>query len=147
MTVMGNPSRRRHVLQRYPRWGGQVPSRSEEVVAMIAYVGAIVLGLILLGQVVPLVVYLSRRHASPFVRYHAAQALNVTLTFPLYAFSAALAGLLLSFDSPIAALAVMGPIGLIGWSITAIQLTRGASAADHGEFHEIPHWICSPFLR
>ena len=147
MTVMGNSSRRRHVLQRYPRWGGPVPSRSEEVVAMISYVGAIVLGLILLGQIVPLVVYLSRRHASPFTRFHAAQALNVTLTFPIYAFSAALAGVMLALGSRVAALAVMIPIAAIGWAITARHLVRGASAADHGEIVEIPHWICSPFVH
>jgi len=146
MTVMGDPSRRRHVLQRYPRWGGQVPSRSEEVAAMIAYAGAIVLGLILLGQVVPLVVYLSRRHVSPFVRYHAAQALNVTLTFPIYAFSAAIVGVLIALDSRLAALAVMLPIVVTGWAITARHLAQGASAANHGEFVEIPHWICSPFV-
>jgi len=147
MTVMGDPSRRRHVLQRYPRWGGQVPSRSEEMTAMIAYVGAIVLGLILLGQLVPLVVYLSRRHASPFVRYHAAQALNVTLTFPLYTLSAAIVGVLIALDSRVAALAVMLPIAAIGWVLTARHLTRGASAAEHGEIVELPHWICSPFVR
>ena len=145
--MMGNSSRRRHVVPRYSQWGGEMPARSEQKLARLGYLLAIFPGLILFGQVAPLVIYLSRRQSSAFVRCHAAQALNVTLTFLLYALSAAIAGLLLSLDSPVAALAVVSPIALAGWAITAHQLTRGASAADHGEFVEIPHWICTPFVR
>jgi uncharacterized membrane protein len=140
MTVMSD-DRRRHVL-RHRKWGGHVPSRTEEMYGASGYFGAI-----LTGPVLPLFVYLSRRQASPFVRWHAAQALNVTLTFGVYLVCGAIAGFLLSLDSPKAALWVMVPIAVIGWLITVRHLVRGASAAAGGGFREIPSWICSPFVR
>jgi uncharacterized protein len=140
MAVMGN-DRQRHVV-RHRRWGGYVPSRTEEVYGAFGYVGAI-----LTGPVLPLFVYLSRRRASPFVRWHAARALNVALTFLLYLVCGAIAGSLLSLDSPKAALWVMVPIAVIGWLITVRHLVRGATTAVSGEFREIPAWICSPFVH
>jgi uncharacterized Tic20 family protein len=140
MAVMGD-DRRRHVL-RHRRWGGYVPSRTEEVYGAFGYFGAI-----LTGPVLPLFVYLSRRRASPFVRWHAAQALNVTLTFLVYLVCGAIAGVLLALDSPKAALWIMVPIAVIGWLITVSQLVRGASAAAGGDFYQIPNWICSPLVH
>jgi hypothetical protein len=104
------------------------------------------LGAILTGPVLPLFVYVSRRRASPFVRWHAAQALNVTLTFLLYLLCGAITGFLLSLDSARAALWVMVPIAVIGWLIMARHLVRAAAAAAGGDFLEIPAWICSPFV-
>jgi uncharacterized Tic20 family protein len=103
-------------------------------------------GAIFTGPVLPLFVYLSRRHASPFVRWHAAQALNVALTFLLYLLCGAIAGFLLSLDSSKAALWVMVPIAVIGWLVMARHLVRAAAAAAAGDFLQIPAWICSPFV-
>ena len=119
-----------------------MPSRTEELYGAFGYVGAI-----LTGPVLPLFVYLSRRNASPFVRWHAAQALNVTLTFLLYLVCGAIAGFLLSLDSARAALWIMVPIAVIGWLTTARNLLRGAAAAAGGDFFQIPAWICSPFVQ
>jgi uncharacterized Tic20 family protein len=141
MTLMGSEYRRRHML-RHRRWGGQVASRTEELAGSFGYLGGIVT-----GPIVPLGVYLSRRRTSPFVRWHAAQALNVTLTFTLYLVCGAIVGFLLSLDTPKAALALMIPIAVIGWLFTAWQLVRGAAAASAGDFREMPTWICSPFIR
>jgi uncharacterized Tic20 family protein len=140
MTVMGN-DRQRHVI-RHRKWGGYVPSRTEEVYGAFGYFGAI-----LTGPVLPLLVYLSRRRVSPFVRWHSAQALNVALTFLLYLVCGAIAGFLLSLDTPKAALSIMVPVAVAGWLITALYLVRGANGAVGGEFREIPAWICSPFVR
>jgi uncharacterized protein len=137
---MGNDRWRHAVRDR--RWGGYVPSRTEAVYGAFGYFGAI-----LTGPVLPLFVYLSRRAASPFVRWHAAQAVNVSLTFLLYLVCGAIAGFLLSLDSPKAALWIMVPIAVLGWLTTVRQLVRGASAAAAGDFRQIPAWICSPFVR
>ncbi len=141
MTVMGNEYRRRHVL-RHPRWGGHVPSRTEELLGTFGYLGAI-----FTGPLLPLAVYLSRRRASPFVRWHAAQALNVTVTFMLYLVCGSIAGFLLSLDTAKAALEVMVPIAALGWLIMVRELVRAAAAAAAGDFFEMPGWICSPFVR
>jgi uncharacterized Tic20 family protein len=141
MTVMDNGYRRRPTF-RHPRWGGRVPSRTEELLSSYGYLGAIVT-----GPILPLAVYLSRRRVSPFVRWHAAQALNVALTFLVYLVCGAIVGFLLSLDSARAALIIMVPVAVLGWVIMVRQLVSGAAAASAGDFREIPGWICSPFVR
>ncbi|MGH3183794.1 MAG: DUF4870 domain-containing protein, partial [Streptosporangiaceae bacterium] len=42
------------------------------------------LGAIFLGPVIPLIVYALRARRSPFMRYHAATAVNLSLTGTLY---------------------------------------------------------------
>ena len=140
MTVMGSPYRR-HDYQQDVSWPGPPPSRGEQRSGALGYLGGIVT-----GPVLPLIVYLARRHTSEFVRSHAAQALNVTLTVALYAISGTIVGVLLSFDSAIAALAVMLPIAAVVWVTMVVYLVRGAAAAVHGEFREIPAWICASLV-
>lgn len=115
---------------------------TEELWAMLSYLGAI-----FLGPFAPLVVFLTKRRRSPFVRAHATQALNVTLTCTFYALSGLIAGGLLALDSPTAALSVMLPIATVGWLIMLVQLIRGGISANRGEFREIPRWINSPLVH
>jgi len=134
MTVIGKASQRR--LPHGPA------TRAEETLSALAYLGAIAL-----GPLVPLVVYLARRHTSWFVRWHATQALNVALTCLLYAVSGAIVGALLALDSITAALIVMVPVAAAGWLIMAVHLIRGAIIASRGDAHSMPAWICSPLVK
>ena len=118
------------------------PTAAERTLSSLGYFGAVII-----VPVVPLAVYLARRRTSPFVRWHATQALNVALTALLYAISGAIIGALLALDSVAAALAVMIPLAVIGWLITATYLARGAAAARGGGFRQIPAWICSPLVK
>jgi hypothetical protein len=136
MTVIGKAPRPQRWLPPGP------PTAAERTLGAASYFGAI-----LIVPLVPLAVYLARRRTSPFVRWHAAQALNVALTALLYAVSGAIIGTLLSFDSAVAALAVMVPLAAIGWLIIVAHLARGAAAARGGGFRQIPAWICSPFVK
>lgn len=141
MTAMGAPYHWNEYRDEYgedPSWPGPEPSRGEELSCTVGYLGGIVT-----GPVVPLAVYLAGRTASAFVRGHTAQALNVTLTVLLYAISGTIVGVLLSFDSAVAALAVMVPIATVVWVIMVVQLVRGATAAVRGEFRDMPAWICA----
>ena len=52
---------------------------SDTMPATFGYLGAIVL-----GPVIPLVIYAVRSRRSPFIRYHAATAANLALTATLY---------------------------------------------------------------
>ena len=115
---------------------------TDELAGALSYAGVIVL-----GPVVPLVVYLSVRHGSPFVRRHAAQALNVALTWLLYAVSGAIIGALLSFSTPRAALLVMVPLAFVGWLIMVTYLVLAAIAAGRGGFRQIPAWVCSTLVK
>jgi uncharacterized protein len=115
---------------------------TDESLASLSYAGVIA-G----GPVVPLVVYLRVRHGSPFVRQHAAQALNVALTWLLYAVSGAIVGALLSFSTVRAALLVMVPLAVIGWLVMATYLVLAAAAAREGGFRRIPAWVCSTLVK
>ena len=136
MTVTGKPPQPRQWLSPGP------PAQAERTLGAVGYLGAIII-----VPLVPLAVYLTRSRTSPFVRWHAAQALNVALTALLYAVSGAIIGALLSFDSAVAALAVMVPLAAIGWLIIVAHLVRGAAAARGGGFRQIPAWICSPLVK
>jgi uncharacterized Tic20 family protein len=109
---------------------------------MACYLGAIFFWLL-----APLVIYLTRGKQSIFIRSHAAQAFNLTLTGTLFAISGAIIGGLLSLDSPKAALFIVGPLLLAFWIVVLRYLIRGASSASRGDFHELPGWICVPMLH
>ena len=134
MTVIGKASQRR--LPHGPA------TRAEETLSVLAY-----LGVIALGPVVPLIVFLARRHSSWFVRWHATQALNVALTCLLYAISAAIVGALLSVDSTTTALIVMVPVATADWLIMTVNLVRAAIIASRGDAFSMPAWICSPLIK
>ena len=106
--------------------------------ATFGYLGAIVL-----GPVVPLVVYAVRSRRSPFMRYHAATALNLSLTAALYGVCCLILGGLLALDSITVALVVALPVGLVIWASMLRYLIRGAISANRGERCEMPDWICA----
>jgi len=101
------------------------------------------LGAIFLGPVVPLAVYVLRSRRSPFMRYHAATAVNLSLTAALYGLCCLILGGLLLLDSATVALVVALPAGLVIWVSALLYLIRGAIAANRGERSEAPDWICA----
>jgi len=122
--------------------GGQVVPDRDDWWAMACYLGAIFFWLL-----APLVIYLIKRNHSLFVRTHAAQAFNLTLTATLFAISGGIVAGLLALDSPKVALFVMGPVLLAFWIVVLAYVIRAASSASRDEFYEIPGWICVPALR
>jgi uncharacterized Tic20 family protein len=106
--------------------------------ATFGYLGAIVL-----GPVIPLAVYAIRSRRSPFLRYHAVAAVNLSLTATLYGLCCLILGGLLLLDSVTVALIVALPVGLVIWVSTLRYLIRGAIAANRGERSEVPDWICA----
>lgn len=106
--------------------------------ATFGYLGAIVL-----GPVIPLVVYVLRAKRSPFMRFHAAMAVNLSLTGLLYALCCLILGGLLLLDSITVALVVMLLVGFVIWVSMLRYLIRGVIAANRGERAEVPGWICA----
>jgi len=111
---------------------------SDTVPATFGYLGAIVL-----GPVVPLVVYAVGSRRSPFMRYHAATAVNLSLTATLYGLCCLILGGLLALDSATVALVVAIPLGLVIWASMLRYLIRGVISANRGERREMPDWICA----
>ncbi len=101
------------------------------------------LGAIFLGPVIPLIVYAIRARRSPFLRYHAAAAVNLSLTCTLYVVCCAILGGLLALDSVTVALIIAVPLVFGLWVSMLRYLLRGVVAANHDEQYDIPSWICA----
>ena len=110
--------------------------------ATVGYLGAIAL-----GPVIPLIVYALRARRSPFMRYHAATAVNLSLTGALYGVCCLILGGLLLLDSIAVALVVVIPVGFVIWVSMLRYLIRGAITANHGESYEVPGWICARIVK
>ncbi len=119
---------------------GRAGDGDEQVWAMTAY-----LGMIFFAFLPPLAVYLLKRE-SRYVRFHAAQALNLWITTVLYALSFVIIGGVLALDTVGAALSVGIP--LVAASAIAMLLfaIRAGLAAGSGSHYQIPGWICVPMV-
>ena len=110
--------------------------------AMFGYLAAI-----FLGPPIPLVMYMIGRRRSPFRRFHAATALNLSITGLLYALCCLILGGMLLLDSLTAALVVVIPVALVIWLSALKHLIRGIGAAHRGERYEPPAWICAQIAK
>ena len=101
------------------------------------------LGAIFLGPVIPLVIHATASKGRPLLCYHAARALNLTVTGLLYGLCCLILGGLLLLDSLSVALIVVLPVGFLIWVSMLRHLIRGVVAANRGERYEMPNWICA----
>jgi uncharacterized Tic20 family protein len=124
-----------------PSLAPQIPV-AEARPAMFGYLAAI-----FLGPLVPLVLYMIGRRRSPFRRFHAATALNLSLTGLLYALCCLILGGMLLLDSLTAAVAVVIPVAVVIWLSELKHLIRGIGAANRGERYEPPAWICARIAK
>lgn len=121
------------------------PSRSESndrTWAIFAYLGNFILSLL-----APLIIYLIKKNESRFVRYHAAQSLNMQVTYFIYE----VIGVLL--------LVLIGPLGsaflfslflvlIVSVGVAfIIYLIKAAIEANRGEFYRVPRWLCLPMVH
>ena len=109
---------------------------------MFGYIAAI-----FLGPLIPLVLYLVGRRRSPFRRFHAAMALNLSTTGLLYALCCLILAGLLLLDSTTVALVVTIPIAFGLWLSVLKYMIRGIGAANRGERYEVPAWICAQMAK
>lgn len=116
-------------------------SDTDEAWALLGY-----LGMPFISVLAPLFVYAVRRR-SPFVRRHAAQALNMSITIVLYDVCVLILGGVLALDAVSVALLVAGPIGLALWLIALFYLARAGVRASLGEFYQVPRWLCATIAR
>jgi len=114
----------------------------DEVWAMLGY-----LGVPFISIVAPLAVYLARARRSRFVRQHAAQALNLSITVLLYNLCVLILAGIMAADNVGAALLVAGPVALALWLAALYFLTRAAISAGRGQFYALPRWICATLTR
>ena len=126
-----------------PSDAGDTRSRDgDATAATFGYLGAI-----FLGPIIPLIVYAARARRSPLMRYHAAVAVNLSVTFLLYAVCCLILGGLLALDSVTVALIVGLTVGVVIWLIMLRCLISGVIAANRGERQHVPGWICAQIVH
>jgi uncharacterized Tic20 family protein len=131
------PAPGRSGLASAPDRSAQQPSRDSEVkAAKVGYLGVIVL-----GPVIPLAIYAVGGRRSPFLRKHAAAAVNLSVTCLLYGLCCAIVGGLLALDIVALGLVIGILLGLALWLTMLRYLIRGVGAASRGEQDEIPGWL------
>ena len=106
------------------------------------------LGVPFLGPVIPLGIYLTKRRASAFVRYHSAQALNLSITALLYTICVLILGAMLALDSIDVALGVVVPLAVALWLATLSLRDPGRGPGRTGATtYRIPGWLCATIVR
>jgi uncharacterized protein len=114
----------------------------DEHLAMLCY-----LSVPFLGFLVPLAVYALRGRRSSFVRGHAAQALNLSVTVLLYTFCVLIVGTILALDTISVALLIGVPLVAALWIATLGYVVRAGAAASRRDCLRIPAWICATIAR
>ncbi|ASU86339.1 DUF4870 domain-containing protein [Nocardiopsis gilva YIM 90087] len=109
--------------QPYPQQPGGPANSDDRTMALLAHLGGLFLGFL-----VPLVLYLVKKDESPFVRHHAAQALNFQiLVFIGYFVSGLLMMVFIGFLTFVAV-----------WIASIIMGIKAAMAANNGESYSYP---------
>lgn len=119
-------------------------SSDENTWAMMTYIG-----MLLVGFVAPLVIYFVKKNESALCRFHAAQALNHSITFLIHLF------VLLAFTAPLAILfenVFIFAIPMILFMIAEVIqqwvfLILGTLRAAKGQFYEFPMVVCFKMIR
>jgi uncharacterized Tic20 family protein len=109
--------------------------------AMMGY-----LGMIFFAFIPPLSIYLLKRSESRYVRFHAAQAVNLWITVSLYSLSFVIIGGILTLDAISTALSVGVPLIAAAALALLIYSVLAAAAAIRGKMYRIPGWICVPIV-
>jgi uncharacterized Tic20 family protein len=106
------------------------PARSDgRTMALLAHLGVFVGGFI-----VPLIVYLTAGKTDPFVRHHASEALNFSLTYTLFV----MVGMLISFATLFIAFIVFFPLLMIAGIGHIVLSVMAAVKANNGEWYRYP---------
>jgi uncharacterized protein len=125
-----------------PQNAAHAPEPDEERLAMLCYVGVP-----FLGPLVPLAVYLIRKHSSGFVRFHSAQALSLSITALLYTICVLILGGMLALDSLNLALIIAVPVAALLWLTILGFVVRAASRVYRGSYYRIPSWLCATIVH
>ena len=123
----------------YPQAGPYPPSPDERNMAMLAHllgiVAGLVTGLMFLG---PLIIYLIKKDESRFVRHHATEALNLTLTGLIVSAAASIVGCVLTLlVVGIFIFLLLIPYGIL----LLVYLIIASVAASRGEWYSYPNWL------
>src|SRR6266699_1321179 len=120
-------------------YGPRGPS-DDHLWALLSYLLTFVASL-----VAPLVIYLVKMNESRYVRFHAAQSLNMGITAVLYSFGVVV-GVLLALVTHGFALLLLIPLFIVFVVAHLVFLILAAIAANRGELYRVPTVLCLPLV-
>ena len=123
---------------------GQSPqvTSDDQTLAMLSYILALVASII-----APLVIYLVKMNGSRYVRFHAAQALNLGITAIIESVGILIVGILLAAITHGFGILLMVLAFLALGIAHLVYLILGAVRAYHGEPFRVPTIICFRMVR
>ena len=95
----------------------------------------------------PLIIYLVKVNESRYVRYHAAQSLNMGITAAIYAVGAFLVALALAVGTHGLGLLILIPAYLVLGIAHLVYLILAAIGAHRGELYRVPAILCFRMVR
>lgn len=122
-------------------YGPRGPS-DDHLWALLSYLLTFVAGLL-----APLIVFLVKMNESRYVRYHAAQSLNMSITALIYAFAAFFVGLILAIATKGWGLVLIVPLFIAFAVAHLVYLILAAIAANRGEYYRVPAIIALPMVH
>jgi uncharacterized protein len=135
-----------------PQPGGVVPpgqstpgpqgTPDDRLMAMLSYLLTVVTGLL-----APLIIYLIKMNESGYVRYHAAQSLNLSITGLVYATGSFMIGLILGVLTHGPGFLVIFPLLFAIGAGELIFLIMAGVAANRGDLFRIPTAACLPIVH
>lgn len=111
-------------------------SSAQEILAALGY-----LGVIFFAFLPALVIYLVKGRTAPYLRYHAAQAVNVSITVLLFDLCGLIVGGMLALDAVTVSLSVVLPLVTALWLVVLGYIVRMAFATARGEAYDLPRWL------
>jgi uncharacterized protein len=108
--------------------------------AMLAY-----LGMFVTGFIAPLLVYLLRKDQSRFLRFHGAQALNLSIAVYAVYIASWIVITILSLISGIFTILFLAPFAF--FIFVVINLVKTAIAANQGQSPVLPNYLAWPIVK
>ncbi len=118
--------------------GQYVPRPDERQTAMLTQLLAL-----FFGWIGALVMYVVKKDESGFVKHHAVQALNLSISVGIIA----VGGIIVSFATCGFGAFVAVPVMLVWWIAAIVYHILAAMAANRGEWYVFPTWVSWPMIK
>lgn len=114
-------------------------SQDEKTWALMSH-----LGMILVGFLAPLIVYLTKKDESHYLRHHSQQALNFGITVAIVSVAGSIIGVVLSF---ILIGFFVFPLLFAYYIVVIIYVILASVAANRGEWYRYPAFLAWPMIK
>ena len=125
-----------------PQYYGPRGPSDDRLWALLAYLLAFIASIL-----APLIIYLVKMSESRYVRFHAAQSLNMGLTAAIYAVGGTVVGIVLAIFTHGLALLILIPLFIAFAIAHLVFLILAAVAANRGELYHVPTVLCLPMVK